>query len=125
MTIDPSIAMAFSLVAIVAACWALARQQRRHEQGLDALRSELSVFAEASIRLADTVDRAMTADLPPVLARSARRQVLNEARARLAAGRSPLQIGVELGLSEDEQALLSALPPIAEPERSAARSDSR
>lgn len=105
--------LAGSLVAVVGVCVALLNRQRTLQYSVDRLTRQMSVYAEASTRVADTLDRAMTSDRPPVAPRSARREVLGEARARLAAGRSPDQISVELGLSEDERALLAALPPIA------------
>lgn len=111
--LDVYLLLSISLIAIIGVCVGLLRRQHGLREEIESLTREMSAFTAASIRVADTLDRAMTTATPPSAARSARRQVVGEARARLAAGRSADQIGVELGLSEDERALLAALPPIS------------
>jgi hypothetical protein len=71
------------------------------------LRSYVEVFAEASIRVAQTLDGLMQGDVEPRRTnQSSRRYLINEARDGIRVGEDIPQLADRLGLSHDEVMLL-------------------
>lgn len=101
-------ALTFAALAL-ALVLALARLRRADTQ-IALLSRQLSVYVETSIELAACVDRRLNDSSQPLAARSSRRELLAQARARRDGGLSMAHIATSLELSEDEQALLAIVP---------------
>ena len=104
---------AFAVAAAVAALavsWHAARRTARERQRLDVMHRDLQVFAEASTRVADTLDHLLRGDVPePEAPTSSRRYLLHQARERLERGETAEQVATQLALCEDERRLLEFL----------------
>lgn len=106
----------FALLAL-AASWRVARGVRRERQRLDGMRRDLQVFAEASTRVADTLDHLLRGDVAPAEAStSSRRYLLHQARERLERGEAVDALAAQLDLCEDEKQLLEFLRKSGRPE---------
>ena len=80
---------------------------RQAQSEIDRLRRELAVYAEASTRVADTLDRALLGrTTPPETSHSSRRYLLSEAQRATAQGESLDAVAARLQLSHDEVHLL-------------------
>ncbi len=104
---------ALTLAAAIGALlwsWRVARRSARQRHRLDAMQRDLQVFAEASTRVADSLDQLLHGDVeparPPEHAASSRRYLLLQARERVERGESIDAVGASLGLCEDERRLL-------------------
>ncbi|MEQ8861320.1 MAG: hypothetical protein RIC56_21960 [Pseudomonadales bacterium] len=88
----------------------IARRSARERRRIDAMQRDLQIFAEASTRVADSLDHLLRGDVEPAgpAARvtSSRRYLLHEARERLERGEPLETLTASLGLCEDEQRLL-------------------
>ncbi len=117
MSVWPEASLAWLLLAqalmfaalAVALVLSLARLRRADVQ-LAKLAEQLSVYVETSVELAACVDRRLNDNSAPLPARSSRRELLAQARARRDGGLSMAHIATSLELSEDEQALLAIVP---------------
>lgn len=100
------------LVALGAllASWRQARRSARERHRLDAVQREIQVFAEASTRVADSLDRLLRGEVetaaPQDRVASSRRYLLLQARERLERGEDIATLSVSLGLCDDERRLL-------------------
>ena len=86
------------------------RRAARERRRLDVMHRDLQVFAEASTRVADTLDHLLRGDVPePEAPTSSRRYLLHQARERLERGETAEQVATQLALCEDERRLLEFL----------------
>ena len=96
-----------SLLCFVAGGVGLLVRSARLRRELVALRSDVNVFTEASIRVAQTLDGLMQGDVEPRGANQAsRRYLINQAREGVRDGEPLATLAERLGLSHDEVALL-------------------
>lgn len=80
---------------------------RRAQNEVDQLRRELAVYAEASTRVAETLDRVLLGRTTPTeTSHSSRRYLLSEAQRATAQGESLDGVAARLQLSHDEVHLL-------------------
>ncbi len=80
----------------------------RQNKQIDELRMQLDVFADSSIRVAQSVDRLLQHGLQDnAINVASRRWILQEAKSRLQNGESVIDIAAPLGLSRDEVRLLN------------------
>jgi hypothetical protein len=102
-----------AVVALVAAaslglCVLGLRRAARAERRLDGLRRELAVFAEASTRVADTLEHLLKGEVEPREAPvTSRRYLLLQARRGLEAGEEVDALAARLELCDDEKRLLA------------------
>lgn len=97
-------------LAALAASWRIARRAARERRRLDVMHRDLQVFAEASTRVADTLDHLLRGDVPePEAPTSSRRYLLHQARERLERGEAADQVASQLALCDDERRLLEFL----------------
>jgi hypothetical protein len=102
-------ALALALLALLAS-WRLARRASRERRRIDGMHRDLQVFAEASTRVADTLDQMLRGAVEPAVAStSSRRFVLLKARERLEQGEALETVASRLDLCEDERRLLEFL----------------
>lgn len=95
------------------ASWRVARRTARDRRRIDGMHRDLQVFAEASTRVADTLDHLLRGDVdadPGPVGRergaSSRRYLLLQARERLERGEPIESLAASLELCEDERRLL-------------------
>lgn len=105
------IAMEWILFGLIACLLAggvgLNFRSRRLRKELDELRSNVGVFTEASIRVAQTLDGLLQGEVEPAQAHHAsRRYLVNQAREGIRSGERLPQLAERLALSHDEVALL-------------------
>lgn len=113
-----------SVLPLLAALMALtasirvARRVSRERQRLDAMRRDLQAFAEASTRVADTLDHLLRGDVQPAeSSTSSRRYLLLQAREGLEQGEGIDALAARLDLCEDEKQLLQFLQRNGRPEQ--------
>lgn len=106
-----------AVLALTSAAALLVVRLRRAQGEVDRLRREVAVFAEASTRVADTLDRVLSGRVPVTeTVHASRRYLLSEAQKAIAAGEAVDAVGQRLRLSHDEVRLLRcALPGGKEP----------
>jgi len=79
------------------------------QREVERLQSEVIIFAEASIRVAETLDQLLLGNLAATrVSHTSRRYLLSEAQAGLGSGESLDGLAERLGLSHDEVRLLHA-----------------
>lgn len=104
-----ALALVVALGAL-AASWLLARRAARERRRVDGMHRDLQVFAEASTRVADTLDHLLRGTVePPAGSTSSRRYLLVQARERLEQGENLDTLARGLDLCEDERRLLEFL----------------
>ena len=97
------------LLCLFVGCAGLLMRSMRLRKELAALRDDVGVFTEASIRVAQTLDGLMQGEVTPRQASQAsRRYLINQAREGVAGGEPLTALAERLGLSHDEVALLRA-----------------
>lgn len=97
------------LLAAAFLCWRGIETRRQVLR----LSSDVALFAEASMRVADTVDQILVGRATPLRAsHTSRRYLLSRARDGISSGDSLDQIAVHLGLSHDEVSLLQRMQPL-------------
>lgn len=112
-----AVTLTVSLLALAASWW-VARRAVRERRRLDGMHRDLQVFAEASTRVADTLDHLLRGEVePPEASTSSRRYLLHQARERLEAGEAVDVLASQLGLCEDEKRLLEFLERSGRPQR--------
>lgn len=93
-------------VALLVSALVLHRANRERRR-LEGMRRDLEAFAEASTRVADTLDHLLRGTVEPATASvSSRRYLLVKARECLEQGEAVETIASKLGLCEDEKRLL-------------------
>lgn len=101
----PAALAALACTVTVMACFV---RTRRTERRYARLHEDVSVFSEASMRVADTLDALLRGQVAPQeVHQSSRRYVLAQAQQRMAAGESIEQVTEGLHLSHDEARLLA------------------
>lgn len=105
------------VLTLLGACgmlvWQLMRQQRQLALRMQQLTAQVSVFADASISVAQTVEQALVVPKSDAshnrvsVAAGARRELLMVAQRRMAQGQPPKQVQQALALSDDECRLLA------------------
>lgn len=104
-----ALTLGVAMVAL-AASWLLARRAARERRRVDGMHRDLQVFAEASTRVADTLDHLLRGTVePPASSTSSRRYLLVQARERLEQGENLDTLASGLDLCEDERRLLEFL----------------
>lgn len=104
-----AIALSLTLLAL-GASWRLARRAARERRRIDSMHRDLQVFAEASTRVADTLDHLLRGTVEPAAAStSSRRYLLLKARERLEQGEPLDTLASRLDLCQDERRLLEFL----------------
>jgi hypothetical protein len=102
----------------LAASIRVARRVSRERQRLDGMRRDLQAFAEASTRVADTLDHLLRGTVQPVEgSSSSRRYLLLQAREGLEQGEAIDALAARLDLCEDEKQLLQFLQRSRRPEQ--------
>ncbi len=101
-----------SLAAVAALLVSMLAYRRGTPQrvAVERLRRQLDVYAEASTRVADTLDQLLRGEVDTSYRHTAsRRYVLGEAKRRLQEGEPLESLGRSLELSQDEMRLLGML----------------
>jgi hypothetical protein len=97
------------LCSVIVGYVCLLVQCLRQTKQIDALKAQLDIFADSSIRVAQSVDRLVQhGKQNDSMTVASRRWILQEAKTRLQNGESLLDIAAPLGLSRDEVRLLNA-----------------
>jgi hypothetical protein len=97
------LAVGLALVIVVV----MSARMVRSEREVRRLQREVVVFAEASTRVADTLDQLLLGNVAPTRgSHTSRRYLLSEALAGLESGESLDALSERLGLSHDEVHLL-------------------
>ena len=92
---------------LAAAIFVVVGRTRRARNEIDQLRKDIAVYAEASIRVADTLDKVLLGKATPSeTSHSSRRYLLSEAQRATAQGESLDAVAARLQLSHDELHLL-------------------
>jgi hypothetical protein len=103
---------ALAAVGLATAAALLVMRLRQARGEVDRLRREVAVFAEASTRVADTLDRVLSGSVPVTdTVHVSRRYLLGEAQKAIAGGESVDAVGLRLRLSHDEIRLLRCVLP--------------
>jgi hypothetical protein len=106
--------------------WRWLSRLRRAQQRISTLERELAVYAEASTRVAASVEAILLARVKPgESVHSSRRYLLLQARERISQGDELRTTARNLGLSFDEQRLLEKTQLVSVPGRSAAPQHNR
>ena len=94
-------------LALVVATFVLTARIRRAEREVVRLSRHLDSFADASVRVADSLDALLRGEVTPVTrVQGSRRYLLNQARDQIATGEQLQSVAQRLGLSRDEMLLL-------------------
>lgn len=105
-------------LAALAASYRVARRLARERRRLDGMRRDLQAFAEASTRVADTLDHLLRGTVEPAEGSgSSRRYLLLQAREGIEQGETIDALAARLDLCEDEKHLLHFLERSGRPQQ--------
>ncbi len=104
----PDVIISVAGIGVLAASiFLVVGRTRRARNEIDLLRKDIAVYAEASIRVADTLDKVLQGKATPSeTSHSSRRYLLSEAQRAAAQGESLDAVAARLQLSHDELHLL-------------------
>lgn len=105
-------------LAALAVSYCMARRLARERRRLDSMRRDLQAFAEASTRVADTLDHLLRGNVEaPEGSGSSRRYLLLQAREGIEQGEAIDDLAARLDLCDDERHLLQFLERSGRPEQ--------
>lgn len=105
-------------LAALLVSYGMARRLARERRRLDSMRRDLQAFAEASTRVADTLDHLLRGTVePPEGSGSSRRYLLLQAREGIEQGEAVDTLAARLDLCDDEKHLLQFLERSGRPEQ--------